>query len=127
MENNVDFKNSEKVEDKLVTKTYFLPLVDIYDHENEFVLTANMPGIPKENIKIEVQNGTLIILGKVKNGNEGSRKYVINEIPYGNFYREFKLTDTIDTTAIQAKYDNGQLRMTLPKKENAKPRTIEVN
>jgi HSP20 family protein len=127
MENNVDLKQNETLGDKLTLKTYFLPLVDIYDQNDAFILTANLPGVPKENVKLSLENGTLAILGKAKEDNEVGKKYVINEIPYGNFYREFKLTDTIDTSKITAKFENGRLSITLPKQEKAKPRTIEVN
>jgi HSP20 family protein len=127
MENNVDLKHNETLGDKLALKTYFLPLVDIYDQNDAFVLTANLPGVSKENIKLSLENGTLAIIGKVKEDNGASKKYIINEIPYGNFYREFKLTETIDTSKITAKYENGRLSITLPKQEKAKPRAIEVN
>jgi HSP20 family protein len=127
MENNVELKHNETLGDKLALKTYFLPLVDIYDQNDTFILTANLPGVPKENIKLSLENGTLAILGKVNEANEASKKYIINEIPYGNFYREFKLTDTVDTSKITAQYENGRLSITLAKQEKAKPRTIEVN
>lgn len=105
------------------------PAVDILETGNDLVLKADLPGIEMKDIEISVENGTLTIKGERKfekhegNKNEGYHRI---ERSYGSFVRYFSLADTVDTEHVKAEYKNGELTLTLPKKEVAKPRTIKV-
>lgn len=104
------------------------PAVDIYETENELVLKADVPDVDPKQIGIQLENGTLTLKGErkfeqEKNGQKGFHRI---ERSYGSFVRAFSLPDTVDGEKVKAEYTNGVLTMTLPKKEVAKPRTINI-
>jgi HSP20 family protein len=103
----------------------YSPFVDIYETQDDFILSANMPGVAKENVRLKYEDGSLVIFGRVYQDNI-RKKYLLKENGTGNFYRKFKIADSIDDTRIDAKYENGQLTVTLPKHEKLKPRTINI-
>lgn len=102
------------------------PLVDIYETDDEYVLIANLPGVKKENIKLHIEDGSLSIFGKINYEESIRRKYILNESDLANFYRKFKLSDSVDIEKIEASYENGQLFISLPKHDSVKPRNISV-
>ncbi|HSR16630.1 MAG TPA: Hsp20/alpha crystallin family protein [Ignavibacteriaceae bacterium] len=102
------------------------PLVDIYETDDEYVLIANLPGVKKENIKLHIEDGSLSIFGKINYEESIRRKYILNESDLANFYRKFKLSDSVDIEKIEAIYENGQLFVSLPKHDSVKPRNISV-
>jgi HSP20 family protein len=109
------------------TKGQWAPLVDISEDDHEYTIKAELPGIEKENVKITVENGTLLITGeRASEGEEKNRKYHRVERAYGSFLRSFTLPDDADGTKIRAEFKNGVLKVHLPKAENAKPRSIEI-
>ena len=104
------------------------PAVDIYETENELVLKADLPDVDPKNVGIQLENGTLTLKGERKfeeqsNGQKGFHRI---ERSYGAFVRAFSLPDTVDGEKVKADYRNGVLTVTLPKKEVAKPKTINV-
>ncbi|MEA3296950.1 MAG: Hsp20/alpha crystallin family protein [candidate division Zixibacteria bacterium] len=105
----------------------FTPRVSIQDTENEIALTFEIPGIEKGDIKVTVIDRALTVSGERKvetmNDNTG---LVRNEISYGSFSRSFTLPDTVETEKILADYKNGFLKLTIPKKEEVKPKEIEI-
>lgn len=123
---NVNAEQSKSWEESFCEDCLFAPLVDIYESDDDFVLVASMPGISKENIRTKIEDKALIIMGRGNTDEEKERKYILKEHETGNYYRKFNLSDSIDETKINAKYENGQLILTLPKHERAKPRTIEI-
>jgi len=122
----VKVKANSSIEELLRTQNYISPLVNIYETENEYVLTANMPGVVRDNVKVRVENDTLIMFGAIQYEEEFSRNYLLNEQEIANYYRIFKISDTVDQSNIEARYDNGQLVVNLTKKEKVKPRTINI-
>lgn len=104
-----------------------LPRTDILERNGDYVIYAEMPGIPKDDFKVEVENNLLTIRGK-KNGQEKSEKerFFRSERQFGDYKRTFRLGDEINTGKITAKYDNGVLEVVLPKAKKAKPKHIEV-
>lgn len=104
----------------------FAPFVDIYETKDDFVLVANMPGVSKENVKLKFEEDSLSIFGKVDYETTLKRKYLLKETEVGNYYRKFRLADSIDESKIEASYENGQLTVKLPKHERVKPRTINI-
>ncbi|SRR5690606_7766520 len=125
-EQNVKTEENQNWECAFENGRNFAPFVDIYETKDEFVLVANMPGISKENVKLKFEEGSLSIFGKVDFENLLKRKYLLKETEIGNYYRKFKLSDSIDESKIEASYENGQLTVKLPKHERVKPRTINI-
>jgi HSP20 family protein len=105
----------------------WVPPVDIFETENEWVLKADVPDVKMENVDIQIENGTLTVKGERKfQRDDNGKGYHRVERSYGNFARYFTLPETVDTEKVRADYANGVLTVMLPKKEVAKPRTIKV-
>jgi HSP20 family protein len=103
------------------------PAVDIYETENELVLKADLPEVDPKNVGIQLENGTLTLKGARKFEEEKNGKgFHRIERSYGSFVRAFSLPDTVDGENVKADYKNGVLTVTLPKKEVAKPKTINI-
>ncbi len=111
----VQEENNYSIDRSLELEVSYAPLVDIYETDNEFVLIANMPGVPKENIQLKFEDGTLSIFGRINYNEAVNRKYILNENEIGNYFRKFRVSSGIDETKIEAEYTNGQLYVTLPK------------
>jgi HSP20 family protein len=105
----------------------FCPPVDIYERKNEIVLLADMPGVDPKTIDIMVEKNILSIKGEVFEQPPTSFELNYREYDSGDYQRSFTLSDTIDQNKIEAKYENGVLKLHLPKSENVKPKKIEVN
>ena len=91
------------------------------------MLTADLPGVKKDEIKVRIENGSLILSGERKFVNEDKKTgYHRIERSYGVFKRLFQLPDSVDAEKVSAAYEDGVLRITLAKKEIAKPRTIDI-
>ena len=114
------------IEELLETQNYISPLVNIYETDDEFVLSADMPGVVRKDVKVKVENDLLIMFGRIDYVNEINKNYILNEQELGNYYRTFRISDSVDQTNIQAKYDNGKLVVNLTKNEKVKPRTINI-
>ena len=119
--------NNNSIEEILRTQESVSPSSDIYENSDEFILVANMPGVSRNEIQVKVIDDSLIIFGKINYDEAVSRDYILNENEIGNYFRKFKISATIDKTKINAKHDNGQLIVQLPKKENLKQRTIDIS
>ena len=124
---SVEETNNQSIDEMLRTENYITPLVDIFEIADEFVLTANMPGISRKSIKVKVDDKSLVLFGKIDYTDTANRKYILSENEIGNYYRQFNISDAIDETKIEAKYDNGQLVVSLPKHDKAKLRTINID
>ena len=107
----------------------WVPAVDIFETEkHDLVLRAELPGMSREDIQVSVENGTIILKGEKKFDAEVKEEnYRRIERSYGTFHRSFTLPNTVDTGKVVAEYKNGVLTVTLPFKEEAKPRTITVD
>lgn len=105
----------------------WLPDVDIVEHESEYRVNLELPGVKKEDVKITVMNDVLTVKGEKKEEKETKGKnYRRNERSYGAFQRSFMLPTLVKSDQIEASYDSGILTLTLPKMEEAKPKEIEV-
>jgi HSP20 family protein len=103
------------------------PAVDIYESENELVFKADIPDIDPKEVGIQLENGTLTLKGERKfEQNKTNKGFHRIERGYGAFTRAFSLPDTVDPEKVKADYKNGVLTVTVPKKEIAKPKTINV-
>jgi HSP20 family protein len=103
------------------------PAVDIFETENELVLKADVPEVDPKHVAIQMENGTLTLKGERRfDEQKNGRGFHRIERGYGSFVRAFSLPDTVDPEKVKADYKNGVLTVTLPKKEVAKPRTVNV-
>ena len=106
----------------------WVPAVDIHEEENRFILTADIPGVRRENIDITLEDGVLTVQGdrqdKRKSSNEGYRR---RERRHGTFLRQFTLPDTVDAEHINATVNDGVLAIEIPKQEKLQPKKITVN
>ncbi|MEO5364145.1 MAG: Hsp20/alpha crystallin family protein [Magnetococcus sp. DMHC-8] len=101
--------------------------VDIREDAEQIVLRADVPGVTQQDIKIHVENNQLTISGERQFEDEKRRdSYHRIERAYGHFSRTFQLGSNTNPEKIQATYKNGVLEVILPKREEAKPRTIAV-
>ncbi|CCK79843.1 MULTISPECIES: Hsp20/alpha crystallin family protein [Desulfobacula] len=115
-----------KQDKKNVKKTRYeaTPAVDIYENENEILLHADMPGVVKEDISVDIDNGTLSISGVRHLTTKGTATY--EEFSDVEYVRNFSVPQTINVEKVEAELKNGVLRLHLPKSEAAKPRQIEI-
>ncbi len=105
----------------------WLPPVDISEEKDRIVLTAELPGFKEDQIELQVEGGVLTLRGerKFEEEKEG-RNYHRVERSYGQFVRSFTLPSNVDRENVKASFANGLLEITLPKREEAKPRQIQV-
>ena len=108
--------------------TPWAPAVDIFEGEHELVVKADLPDIKPEELDIRVENNILTIRGERKFEKKVDEKnYLRVERSYGSFARSFSLANTVNTEAIKADYKDGVLTLSIPKREEAKPKQIKVN
>jgi HSP20 family protein len=108
--------------------TAWAPAVDIFENEQELVVKADLPEIDPKDLDIRVENNILTIRGErkfEKKVNEDN--YLRVERAYGAFSRSFSLANTVNPEGIKADYQNGVLTLSIPKREEAKPKQIKVN
>ncbi|HET7841104.1 MAG TPA: Hsp20/alpha crystallin family protein [Terriglobia bacterium] len=104
------------------------PAVDIYETEHELVVKADLPDVDPKDLDIRVENNILTIRGERKFEKKVSEEnYLRVERSYGSFARSFTLANTVNADAIKADYQNGVLTLTVPKREEAKPKQIKIN
>src|SRR5260370_23882384 len=109
------------------TSRPWVPAVDIFETDNEWVLKADLPEVKMDDIDIQIENGTLTLKGERKfQKEEAGKGYTQVERNYGTFSRHFSLPETVEAEKGQASYAQGVLTVTLPKKEAANPRSTNV-
>ena len=108
-------------EDKELAASTWAPAVDIYETENELIMTAEVPGIEEKDIEIKIEDNTLSLRGERKFEKETKEEnYHRIERSYGSFYRAFTLPNSIDPDRIQAEHENGVLKISMPKRQEMK-------
>jgi len=108
--------------------TAWAPAVDIYESEHELVVKADLPDVDAKDLDIRVENNILTIRGERKFEKKvDQQNYLRVERAYGAFSRSFSLANTVNSEAIKADYQNGVLTLSIPKREEAKPKQIKVN
>ncbi len=113
-------------EEELTTGTFY-PAVDIYEGEKEITLKAELPGIDKKDVHVDINGGVITLRGERKIEKENKKEnYHRVERSYGIFNRSFTLPTTVDPGKVKANYKDGVLSVTLPRKEEAKPKSIPV-
>ncbi len=117
---------SKKEGEPTKTGVQFSPAVDIYETEDSITLLADLPGVKKDDLDINVEDKELTITGLV-DGDTSSGEKIYAEYGIGGYTRNFKLGDTIDQSKINASLKDGVLTLVLPKAERLKARKIEVS
>ena len=108
--------------------TPWAPAVDIFETEHELVVKADLPDVNPQDLDIRVENNILTIRGERKFENKvNEENYLRVERAYGSFSRSFSLANSVKSDAIRADYQNGVLTLSIPKREEAKPKQIKVN
>jgi HSP20 family protein len=124
---NEAFADSKDFEDEVSMSTW-RPVVDIFDTANAIVIKAELPGIKKNDVSVDVKDNVLTIRGersltkKIKEEN-----YYRKERCFGKFQRSFTLPEAIDPAGIKANFKNGVLEIEVPKAEEKKPKQISIN
>jgi len=118
------FKTPERRE---LEKFDWYPQVDVLDSENEIKISADLPGMNKDDIDVTVEDNVLTINGERKQEEETEEgRYYRSECCYGTFQRTFTLPNNVDTENVKAAFQNGVLELTLPKLEPEKGKKIEI-
>jgi HSP20 family protein len=104
----------------------FTPNVDIFETDTEITLLADMPGVTADNLTIDLRDNILTLTGEVAPVEEANEEDILIEYETGKYHRQFNLSSVIDQSKIDAKLNDGVLRLSLPKVEKATPRRIEV-
>jgi HSP20 family protein len=105
----------------------WVPACDVAEEEGHYMLSLEMPGVPKDDIKIEVADNTVTVSGERRSKEERKERGAwYGERRYGKFQRSFTLPAGIDADKIEANYQDGILHLMVPKAESAKPRQIKI-
>lgn len=118
-------KTAENMAERAKDIMTIIPLVDIYESEDEILLHADMPGVEKENVSVNIDNGKLEITGSRKIETKGAQSW--QEFGDVEYKRVFSVPQSIEVSQVRAELTEGVLRLHLPKAEAAKPRTIEIS
>lgn len=114
-----------KEETTIPTRTY-LPTADIFETQDALQVVLEMPGVEKTNIDVTVEEGVLSVGGRLDFSKYNNLQPLYTEYNVGHYARSFRLSSKIDVSKIGAQLSDGVLTLTLPKVEEAKPRTIQV-
>lgn len=121
------FEGSLEKSSQQTSLNAWTPAIDIFEDENAFLIKAELPEVNRDDVKVNLDNNVLSISGERRLEFEDKRDgYHRVERSFGQFYRSFTLPPNVNTEAITAEVKDGVLRLTLPKKEEAKPKQIEV-
>ncbi|MBN1224935.1 MAG: Hsp20/alpha crystallin family protein [Candidatus Aminicenantes bacterium] len=121
-----DYYPARSEERDLVASTW-APSVDIYETENELVLSAELPGIEDKDIEIKLEDNTLTLKGERKFEKDTKEEnYHRIERSYGSFMRSFTLPAYINQEKIEAEHQDGVLKITMPKRAESKSRSVKV-
>ena len=121
-----NFFNGEDASEQVSTRAWS-PAVDIRETEESYLVHAELPGLSKDDIEITLEDNILKLTGERRFEKDvKEEEYHRVERRYGTFTRAFSLPSRVDSTSVQAKFDNGVLTITVPKMEEARPRKIDI-
>ena len=105
----------------------WVPAINILEREEAIEITADLPGLKPEDVEVTVEEGTLTIRGerKLEEASEGETYHRVERL-YGVFERTFTLPNSVDVEKIGARFSNGEMILTLPKREESKPRSVKI-
>lgn len=123
-----DLHGRGRDDDDVMTGGSWIPAVDIYrSTSGDIVLKAEVPGVNKDDLDLRVENSTLTLRGERRISQDiKEEQYHRVERAYGTFSRSFSLPNTVDTSSVRADFADGVLTVTMPIREEQKPKQIEV-
>ena len=119
-------REQETREESTIPARVFVPSADIYETQDALTVILEMPGVEKNNVDVRVEDGVLSVLGKLDLSKYQGLQPLYIEYNVGHYSRSFQLSSKVDQSKIAAELKDGVLSLTLPKVEQAKPRTIQV-
>jgi HSP20 family molecular chaperone IbpA len=108
------------------SQTPVMPVVDIFEDEHGVTIMADLPGVPREGLGVRVDGDTLVIEGAAESPETGEMELLYGEVLNPLYRRSFTLSRDLDASKVEAQLNNGVLKLTIPKAEEAKPRRIDV-
>jgi HSP20 family protein len=117
----------EGKEESTIPARTFVPTADIYEDQDSLKVILEMPGVEKGNVNVRVEEGVLVVEGRLDLTKYRGLQPLYTEYNIGNYARSFRLSNAIDQDKIGAELKDGVLSLTLSKAEKAKPRTIQVS
>ena len=125
--NRLFLTNYARTDDREITRGAWTPSVDIFENKDQLVIEAELPGMKPEDVNVSIENNVLTLHGerKLEQKTEGDNFHRVDR-SYGSFTRSFTLPPTVSSENANAEFENGVLRLTLAKREEAKPRRIEI-
>lgn len=106
----------------------WIPLVDLYETEQDVILKAELPGVDAKDVEVSIHDGMLYLKGERKHESEVKEEnYRHVERTYGSFSRTFALPASVDAEKVKAEFKDGILTLTMPKREEAKPKKIKIS
>ena len=118
--------NALNVPERIEQGSWYTPLVDIVENNDEFIFQADLPGVSAGDVDISYENGVVTIAAKANPRQLQGHQYVWREYGVGHFYRQFTLNTPVNPDGIRAELKNGVLELHVPKAESAKTRKIEI-
>lgn len=125
---NIQVKGKQEVQAPEQTQTgpVFTPPVDIFETDKAITLLADLPGVTPDDLNIDLREGVLTLTGNARPLDRADEQDLLVEYETGSYYRQFRISDIIDQTKIEADLTDGVLRLVLPKAEAAQPRKIQI-
>ena len=105
----------------------WVPAINVLERSDATIIAADLPGLSAEDVEVKVEDGTLTIRGerKMAEAAEGETYHRVERV-YGAFERSFSLSNSVDTAKIEARFKNGEMTLTLPKREESKTRSVKI-
>jgi HSP20 family molecular chaperone IbpA len=119
-------KELAQKEERTVPARYYVPSTDIYETEDALTVVMEVPGVKKDDVSVELENGVLRFEGRIDFSNYEELEPVYSEYNVGNYARSFTLSNVIDQSGISAELYDGVLTLTLQKAKSARPRKIPI-
>jgi HSP20 family molecular chaperone IbpA len=116
----------EKAQEATRPMRAFLPTTDIFETEDALTLVLEMPGVDRDHIDLNVENGVLTVEGRIDFNKYEGLQPVYSEYNIGPYRRSFQISGIIDQDKISAELRDGVISLVLPKAQRAKPRRIEI-
>ncbi len=126
LENSFERVFENSISDKELSSNSFYPTINLFEDDNHFIVTVEIPGLDKGDFKLTVEGQTLFIEGQLKGIDRENMTILREERPKGKFTRSLEVTSKIDENNVSAEYKDGVLVIKLAKVEKSKPKLIAV-
>lgn len=125
----VKIENGDKYSwrEALNSELWIAPTSNLFETEDAFFLNINLAGVERENIKISLVDGILFVFGRIAFHEAINKNYILKEAEVGNYFRKFRVAESVNSDLIAARYENGLLTIELPKLERYKTRIIKID